>query len=69
MYRFISIVAMAILLSSCTTSEKQTSGTLIGAAGGALIGSSFGGGAGRYVGAAIGAAGGAYLGNEVGKKF
>ena len=58
-----------LLLVSCATPDKETSSTLVGAAGGAVIGSAFGGGAGRYLGAAVGAAGGAYVGNMVGKKL
>lgn len=66
---FVVISLTCLMLVSCTTSEKETSGTLVGAAGGALIGSSFGGGGGRFVGAAIGAAGGAVAGNYIGRRL
>ncbi|WP_232317319.1 glycine zipper 2TM domain-containing protein [Candidatus Nucleicultrix amoebiphila] len=65
------LVAMSFLLSACGTTggPKQTAGTLIGAAGGALIGSQIGGGRGAIVGAAVGTAAGALAGGYVGKQM
>ena len=45
---------------------KETGGTLVGGAAGALVGSQFGKGRGQLVGVAAGTLLGAYLGNQVG---
>lgn len=67
---FIFIAALSLVfLNACTTNEKKLSGTLVGATGGAAIGSMFGGGSGRVVGAVIGAGAGGFLGHEVGKRL
>lgn len=62
------IIGSTLILSGCMTGgPKQTGGTLLGAAGGALIGAQFGGGAGQIVGTAIGTVAGALGGGYVGK--
>lgn len=48
---------------------KQTGGTIVGGAGGGLLGSQFGSGTGKLVATALGAVAGAWLGNEVGKSL
>ena len=65
-------VASLFLLAACSTTDsgpKQTGGTLIGAAGGALAGSQFGDGKGRLAAVAAGTLIGAFIGNEVGKSL
>jgi surface antigen len=63
------ILAIAPLFIGCSSTggPKQTTGTLVGGAAGALIGSQFGSGSGRILGTAIGTLGGALVGGEVGK--
>ena len=61
---------MALALAGCTgQGDKQTGGTLVGAAAGALLGSQFGSGKGKLVSTALGTLAGAYLGNTVGKSL
>ena len=61
------IVAFSVPLSSCT---KEESGTLLGAIGGAAVGSAIGGhGTGRVVAIAGGTLAGAYIGKEAGKSL
>ncbi|TAK49757.1 MAG: hypothetical protein EPO23_00550 [Xanthobacteraceae bacterium] len=71
--RIIAATAVAGLLAGCAgdrvaeTGPKEGAGTLIGAVGGVLIGSSVGGPAGARVGGAIaGAAIGGLIGNRIG---
>ena len=59
-----------LLLTACATGgPNETGGTLLGAAGGALIGSQVGGGSGRIVGAAVGTLGGALIGKTIGRNM
>lgn len=61
------IIGLAVLLAGCqTTGYKQMGGTIIGAAGGAALGSQFGKGNGNLAMVALGTLLGAYVGNEVG---
>ena len=70
MKKLIIVSALALTLAGCQTGgPKQTGGTLIGAAGGALIGSQFGSGTGQLVGTALGTLGGALAGGYVGKQM
>lgn len=70
MRKLLTVSAMALLLAGCDSmGPKQTAGTLIGAAGGALVGSQIGGGSGQIVGTALGTLGGAALGSYVGKSM
>jgi surface antigen len=60
------------MLAGCAqyqNSPKQGVGTLVGAAGGGLLGSQFGSGRGQLVGTAMGVLLGAWLGNEVGRSM
>jgi len=66
------VAATALLLSGCLgqgQGQKQTGGTLVGAAAGGLLGSQFGGGAGKLAATAIGALAGAYVGNQIGESL
>jgi uncharacterized protein YcfJ len=65
------IIALTLGLAACESmgGPKQTAGTLLGAAGGAVIGAQFGGGTGQLVGTAIGTAAGAIGGGYIGKKL
>ena len=64
------IFALLLTSTGCTnpdgSTNKQKTGTLIGAGTGALIGSAFGGGRGHIAGALIGAGIGAVAGNVIG---
>ncbi len=62
-------VALFIGLVGCQTTggPKQTAGTFVGAAGGALVGSQFGKGSGRIIATALGTILGAQLGASIGK--
>lgn len=75
MKRSLSAASVALLmlasisLGGCQSEgwgQKQSIGTLGGAAGGALLGNQFGKGTGNVVMTAIGAVAGAWLGNEIG---
>ncbi len=72
MTRIITLVVAGSLLAACAQQQgapKQTGGALIGAAAGGLLGSQFGGGAGKLAAVALGVLGGAFLGSEVGKSM
>jgi len=61
------VAAAALVLTGCSgQGQKQTGGTLVGAAAGGLLGSQFGSGAGKLAATAIGVLAGAWIGNEVG---
>ena len=61
------VAASALVLAGCSgQGQKQTGGTLVGAAAGGLLGSQFGSGAGKLAATAIGVLAGAWIGNEVG---
>jgi len=64
----ISVLLASTVLSGCQTDQSgnQQLGTVIGAIGGALLGSQIGNGKGQLLAVALGAIGGAYLGNEIG---
>jgi len=69
--KLIATGLMLPLLASCAqdAGDKQTLGTLIGAAGGGLAGSQVGGGSGKLAATAAGALIGAMVGSEVGKSL
>lgn len=67
--RICSVFAMAAIVSACnitSSGNKEIFGTLLGGAGGAVVGSQFGSGQGKLVGVAIGTLAGAFLGNQIG---
>ena len=68
-HNILALGLCALLLSACASDswgQKQTLGTLGGAAGGGLLGAQFGHGAGNLAATAAGAVLGGYVGNEVG---
>ena len=69
--KLIAIIFVLPLLASCAqdAGDKQTLGTLIGAAGGGLAGAQIGSGSGNLAAAAAGALLGAMVGSEVGKSL
>lgn len=65
-----AVTAIALAVAGCEGhGAKETGGTLVGAAGGGLLGSQFGSGTGKLVATALGAVAGAWLGNEVGRSL
>ncbi len=64
-----AIILAAIILQGCSSMNKQSTGTLIGGATGALIGSQFGGGTGALVATGVGAVAGAMIGSQIGKSM
>lgn len=66
----VTIVAGALLITGCEgLGPKQTAGTLIGGAGGALLGSTIGGGRGRLLAIGAGAVLGSLFGGYVGSQL
>ncbi len=65
------IAAGALVLAGCANhgGPKQTMGTLLGAAGGGLMGAQIGSGKGQLAAVAIGTLLGAMIGNEVGQSL
>lgn len=71
-FRIITAVTLTgLLLSGCTSlgGEKQSMGTFLGGATGAVVGSQFGGGNGRLAATAVGAILGAAIGNDIGQSL
>lgn len=67
-----TFLAPALILGGCATDgmgNKQTMGTILGAAAGAWAGSSIGSGGGKTVATAAGTLLGAYLGGQVGRSM
>lgn len=68
-----SVGALAIaslVLTGCeNVGQKQTVGTLAGAAGGAVIGSQIGGGTGKLAAVAVGTLLGGVIGSEIGRQL
>lgn len=67
--KLFAALTLLVTVAACDTSggnEKETVGTLLGAAGGALLGAQFGGGSGKIAAGVIGGLAGAYLGNQIG---
>lgn len=64
----VAVLVMSLSLTGCagTQGNKQGAGTLIGGAGGALLGSQVGKGHGRLAATAIGTLIGAAIGNDIG---
>lgn len=60
--------ALALVLTSCQTTEEKV-GTGVGAVAGMAVGSLFGDGSGRIVAMALGAAAGAWIGNQIGRQL
>ena len=67
-----SVIVAVSFLAACQTTEnnqKQTIGTILGAAGGAVIGANLGKGKGQLLGVALGTLAGAWIGNSVGQSL
>ena len=65
-----AVCSMAVWVAGCSgMSQNETTGTLLGGAAGALLGSQFGKGDGRTAATAIGAIIGASVGREVGESL
>jgi surface antigen len=63
-------LAAALSLTACEgAGGKETAGTLLGGAGGALLGSQVGGGSGQILAAVAGGLAGAFLGNQIGQSL
>jgi len=69
--KFIALaLAGALSLTACEgAGGKETAGTLLGGAGGALLGSQVGGGSGKIIAAVAGGLAGAFLGNQIGSSL
>ena len=67
----ITVMAAALALSACThrAGQKETIGTMVGAAAGGLAGAQFGKGRGKLVTTSIGTLLGALAGNEIGRSL
>ena len=68
--RIAAAFALVVSLGACASGDfgnKQLAGSLIGAAGGGLLGSQFGDGAGQLAATAAGTAIGALVGNQIGQ--
>ena len=66
-----SVAFAALMLGACVQdyANKQTAGTLLGAAGGGLLGAQVGSGSGQLAAVAAGTLIGAFVGNEMGKSL
>jgi surface antigen len=67
-----TMLCAALSLGACAdiqNNPKTAAGTLVGAGGGALVGSQFGSGKGQLITTALGALAGAWAGSEVGKSL
>lgn len=67
MKKIISTVLLLTTLTSCTSMNNADVGTVGGGVVGGLIGSQFGGGAGRLAATGVGAIAGAYIGGQIGQ--
>ena len=69
--KIVSILLVSALITGCTGGPKETGGSIIRGATGALIGSQFGGPgtSGQLVGVALGAMLGGALGGEMGRRL
>lgn len=67
--KIVCVLLTCVLLVGCETwgGQKQTAGTLIGGAAGAIIGAQFGGGSGQVITGAVGALVGAQVGAIAGR--
>ena len=64
----VATLALALAVGGCsnTMGPKETGGTLIGGATGAILGAQVGGGRGQLLGVAVGTMAGALIGREIG---
>ncbi len=65
-----ALALVSLVLAGCENAgQKQTVGTLAGAAGGAVIGSQIGGGTGKLAAVAVGTLLGGIIGSEIGRQL
>ena len=73
MSRMLAVAFVAMPLAACGTSvqdaPKQTAGTVLGAAGGGLLGAQIGSGRGQLAATAAGTLAGALIGGEIGRSL
>ena len=69
--RFAPLLAAVFVLGACTSNagQKEIAGTVLGGAGGAVLGSQIGGGSGQIIATAVGTLAGAFIGNEIGRSL
>jgi surface antigen len=67
--RLFLVPALALGLGLAGCSSNRQGGTIIGAVGGALLGSQFGSGGARVVATVVGALAGAWIGSEIGRSL
>ena len=70
--RVLLVTAVLLSVAACTTSqrgEKETTGAILGAALGGLLGAQIGDGSGRLAATALGVAVGGFIGAEAGKSL
>lgn len=65
----VAVVSVAILSGCMQSNQKETMGTILGGATGAVVGAQFGKGTGSIAAVAIGTLAGAWLGNSVGRSL
>jgi len=63
------LVAFSLVTACEGAGGKETAGTLLGGAGGALLGAQVGSGSGQVLAAVAGGLAGAFLGNQIGKSL
>jgi surface antigen len=68
-FKICAIILSTLLISGCAPGNKQTMGTVGGAAVGGILGSMFGKGEGRILAIAAGAVAGGFVGNQIGKSM
>lgn len=65
----IALLLLPVLLAACGPSNKQGTGTIVGAVAGGAAGAAIGGSKNRIPGVAIGAVVGGIIGNQIGKSM
>ena len=63
------IISLLVLAGCQANGPKETRGTILGAAGGGLLGSQVGSGSGQLLGIAVGTLAGAVLGADIGRSL
>lgn len=65
--RALLTLACCVMLAGCNSMNNQDVGTISGAVAGGLLGSTIGGGSGKFVAVAAGTLAGAYIGGAIGR--
>lgn len=66
-YKMLVVLLCAVTFVGCADMSRQDVGTLAGGVAGGLLGSTVGGGSGKFVAIAAGTLAGAYLGGAIGR--